>query len=191
MPSCLIRYFQVLCCLDTPDGGLSRPLGPRPDTHACCGAPSIGEVERVDCLQHPVFRVVECPYSSPPSRRKASDRLTSVPPVTITDCSPYHDVSSPSRGEDERADCPQLPVFRSFPSPFSSRALPILHVQVYIPATADVMKQLNILQRSRIQTTLQGRRQRRSRHTPPTGREVLGLIVHCVSMLWSPVGQIK
>ena len=119
MPSRLIRYFQVLCCLGTLDGDSSRPLGSRSDVHACRGAPSIGEAERVDCPQHPVYRVVEC-HSSPPSRRKAKDQLTPVPPVTSADCSPYHDISFPSR-EKERADYPQLPVFRTFPSPFSSR----------------------------------------------------------------------
>ena len=121
MSSRLIRYFQVLCCLGTPDGSSSRPLGSRSGVHACRGAPSVGEAKRDDCPQHPVFRVVECPHSSPPSRRKAKDRLIPVPPVTIADCSPYHDVSSPSRGEIERADYPQLPVFRTFPSPFSTR----------------------------------------------------------------------
>ena len=122
MSSRLTRCFQVLCCLDTPDGGSSRPLGSRPDIHACQGAPSIGEAERVDCPQHLVFRVAGCPHSSPPSPRKAEDRLTPVPPVTIADsCSPSHDVSSPFRGENGRIDCPQLPVFRTFPSPFSSR----------------------------------------------------------------------
>ena len=122
MSSRLTRYFQVFCCLDTLDGGSSRPLGSRSDIHACRSAPSIGGAERVDCPQHPVFRVVECPHSSPPSRIKAKDRLTPVPPVgTIADCSPYHDVSSQSRGENGRVDCPQLPVFRTFPSPFNSR----------------------------------------------------------------------
>ena len=115
MSSRLIRYFQILCCLDTPDGGSGS------DIHARRGPPPIGEAEQVDCPQHPVFRVVECPQSSPPSRRKAEDRLTPVPPVTIAGGSPYHDVSSPSRGENGRTDCSQLPVFRTFPSPFSSR----------------------------------------------------------------------
>ena len=120
MSSRLIRYFQVLCCLGTPDGSSSRPLASGSDIQPCRGAPSMGEAERVDCPQHPVIRVVECPHSSPPPRRKVEDRLTPVPPVTIADCSPYYDVSSPSR-ESGRVDCPQLPVFRTFPSPFSSR----------------------------------------------------------------------
>ena len=121
MSSRLTRYFRVLCCLETLDDDSSRLLGSRSDIHACRGAPSIGEAERADCPQHPVYRVVECPHSSPPPRRKTEDWLTPVPPVTIADCSPYHDVSSPSRGENERAGHPQLPVFRTFPSPFSSR----------------------------------------------------------------------
>ena len=134
MPSRLTRYFHVLCCLGTPDGGLSRPLGSRSDTHACRGALSIGEAERVDYPQRPVFRVVECPHSSLLSPRKAKDRLTPVPPVTIADCSSSHDVSSPSRGENGRIDCPQLPVFRTFPSPFSSRTPLRLtpYVQVFL-----------------------------------------------------------
>ena len=119
MSSRLIRYFQVLCCMGTPDGSSSRPLGSRSGIHQCHGAPSIGEAERVDCPQYPVFRVVECPHSSQPSRRKAEDRLTPVPPVMIANCSPSHD--APSRGDNERIDCLQLPVFRTFPSPFSLR----------------------------------------------------------------------
>ena len=109
MSSCLTRYFQVLCCLDTPDDGSSRPLGLRSDIHTCRGTPSVGEAERVDCPQHPTFRMVEC-HSAPPPR---PDRLTPIPPVTIADC-------SRSR-ENERAGWPRLPVFRTFPSPFSSR----------------------------------------------------------------------
>ena len=127
MSSRFTRCFQVLCCLGTPDGGSGS------DIHVCRGASSIGEAERVDCPQHPVFRVVDCPHSSLPSQKKAEGRLAPVPPVTIPDCSPCHDVSSPSIGEAERADCSQLPVFRTFPSPFGSRT-PLrltLHVQVF------------------------------------------------------------
>ena len=125
-----IHTFNPLSnCLQVRDGGLfggprshssSRPLGSRSD--ACPGAPSIGEAEQAGCPQHPVFRVVECPHSSPPSRRRAEDQLTPVPPVAIAGGSPYHDVSSPSRRENGRVGSPQLPVFRTFPSPFNSRA---------------------------------------------------------------------
>ena len=53
-----------------------------------------GTGKRVDCTQHLVFRVVECPHSSPPSRTKAEDQLTLVLPVTIASCSPYYNISS-------------------------------------------------------------------------------------------------
>ena len=142
MSSRFTRCFQVLCCLGTPDGGS------RSDIHVCRGASSIGEAERVDCPQLPVFRVIDCPHSSLPSQRKAEGRLAPVPPVTILDCSPSHDVSSPSRGENERADCPQLPVFRTFPSPFSSRT-PLrlgLHVQVFFNARSLMITEILKLQ---------------------------------------------
>ena len=146
MSSRLTRYFQIICCLGTPDGGSNRPLGSGSDVRACRGAPSIGEAERVDCPQHPVFRVVECPHSSPPPPRKAKDRLTPVPPVTIADCSPSCDISSPSRGENGRIDCPQLPVFRTFPSPFSARTPLRLtpYVQVFSAWSLMMAKMLEL-----------------------------------------------